>query len=452
MSSGLIPYFPQERMETLVMNVQIFWPDFRRSGGSRNRIPEMTRTRGSCRVLTWGMIAFLGVLSVAVSANAQDKQPGNTTSKPPSQKADSSKKDQKEEKKPARPPAYLTPEEAGIDFLLQGEYRGWQRSLGSERSSRSVGLQVVALGDDQFIAAKFYDGLPGAGWIDRQRFEYTGTKLQDIVRLVGPDYTIEVNGTFGVIYTREGVRVGELRKIHRVSPTMGATPPPGAVVLFDGTDQGKLVKPKITPEGLLAEGTQTAEPYGDMRLHAEFMLPFKPKGRGQDRGNSGFYIQGRYEVQVLDSFGRVAEFNDCGALYRTKTPDINMCLPPLQWQTYDIDFTMPRFDANGNKISDMEITVWHNGVLIHNRAKIPNKTGAGIKEGPEPLPMKLQDHANPVRYRNIWLIPKTPDMVASSDWVKLPLSGPPTPLSASPDPGLLTFLPDGSVSIHAVRN
>ena len=142
-------------------------------------------------------------------------------------------------------------------------------------------------------------------------------------------------------------------------------------------------------------------------MHAEFRLPYKPQGRGQDRGNSGFYLQSRYEVQVLDTFGLEGVENHCGALYKTRRPDINMCYPPLSWQTYDIDFTPARFDAQGNKVSDMRISVWHNGVPIHADAVIPNKTGAGRPEGPDPLPTKLQDHSNPVMYRNIWLIDRS---------------------------------------------
>ncbi len=95
-----------------------------------------------------------------------------------------------------------------------------------------------------------------------------------------------------------------------------------------------------------AEGrTETVNAYNNFRLHGEFMLPYKPLARGQNRGNSGFYLQGRYEVQVLDSFGLEGIENECGSLYRTKRPDTNLCLPPLQWQTYDIDFSNAKFDA-----------------------------------------------------------------------------------------------------------
>ena len=123
-------------------------------------------------------------------------------------------------------------------------------------------------------------------------------------------------------------------------------------------------------------GPLTAEPVGDFRLHIEFRLPYKPHARGQNRGNSGVYIQERYEVQVLDSFGLEGVANECGGLYRQRPPDVNMCLPPLAWQTYDIWF----------------------------QAALPSQTRAGKNDEPLPLPIRLQDHGNPVVYRNIWLI------------------------------------------------
>lgn len=352
--------------------------------------------------------------------------------------------------KPAPPPAYLTVEDAGDDYRLQGEYRGWQRALGSDRASESIGLQVIALGDGNFAASKFYGGLPGSGWMRGERFEYTGARAGDIVRLSSRDYTVEIDGQQALIFAPDGRRAGELHKVNRTSPTLHAPPPPGAIVLFDGQDSGRFVNAQITPEGLLREGTQTKDSYGDFRMHAEFCLPFKPLGRGQDRGNSGFYLQGRYELQVLDSFGLEGVENECGALYKTRRPDVNMCLPPLAWQTYDIDFRMPRFDNQGKKISNMQITVWQNGVLIHNHAQIPDKTGAGAKEGPQPLPTKLQDHGNPVLYRNIWLLPDSDGTPGSNSWVKLPLHGPPTPLSAYEPPGVVSVSSSGVVSLGVI--
>jgi hypothetical protein len=350
-------------------------------------------------------------------------------------------------KKPERPPAYLNAEEAGTDYQLQGEYRGWQRSMASDRTSESIGLQVTALGDGTFAAAKFYGGLPGSGGASDRRFEYVGRREGDIVRLRSSDFVVEVDGSQAVIFAPDGRRAGQLQKVTRVSPTMGAEPPAGAIILFDGAGHDLFVNARVSSEGWLQEGTQTRDAYGDFCLHGEFRLPFKPLGRGQDRGNSGFYLQGRYEVQVLDSFGLEGVENECGAIYKLKRPDVNVCLPPLAWQTYDIDFTMPRFDEAGKKISDMRITVWQNGVIIHDHVDVPQKTGGGSSEGPAPLPTKLQDHNNPVVYRNLWLLPKKPGQPAPRGWVKLPLSGSPVPIRSYEPAGLIAVRPAGVVMV-----
>lgn len=325
-------------------------------------------------------------------------------------------------------PTYTSREVADADYLFQGEYRGWQRAQPSRRSSESVAVQVIAQGDGKFEAVKYYGGLPGAGWKAPHKFTLTGTRSSDRVTLTGDQYDAEIFGATLNLFDKEGRHAGQLMRVERISPTMEAAPPVGAIVLFDGGgDLSRWKNAKVTSDGLQA-GTETVGKYGDFRLHGEFMLPYKPFARGQDRGNSGFYLQGRYEVQVLDSFGLEGIENECGSLYRTKRPDTNLCLPPLQWQTYDMDFASAKFDASGKKTSNMRITVWHNGVVIHDAASIPNKTGAGTAEGPNPLPIKLQEHGNPVVYRNIWLIDMSEPGASTIPWLKLPLVAPPVPL------------------------
>lgn len=149
----------------------------------------------------------------------------------------------------------------------------------------------------------------------------------------------------------------------------------------------------------------TKDKFKDFKLHIEFRTPFMPEARGQGRGNSGVYLQGRYEIQVLDSYGLEGRDNECGGIYQVGAPMVNMCLPPLQWQTYDITFQAPRFDASGNKTADAVVRVVHNGVTIHDRRKLPGPTG-GAMDGnvAEPGGIYLQDHGNPVRFRNIWLV------------------------------------------------
>jgi hypothetical protein len=151
-------------------------------------------------------------------------------------------------------------------------------------------------------------------------------------------------------------------------------------------------------------------------MHLEFRTPYMPRARGQGRGNSGVYIQERYEVQVLDSFGLDGADNECGSLYKQRAPILNMSFPPLSWQTYDVDFTAPHFDATGKKTRNAHITVRHNGVIVQNDVEITSKTGAGAAEGPNPRPIKLQDHGNPVHFRNIWIVEKR----ATADRRKFP--------------------------------
>jgi len=196
-----------------------------------------------------------------------------------------------------------------------------------------------------------------------------------------------------------------------------SAPPPGAVVLFDGKDTSAWIhdggKPCSWPvvEGTLVVGKgnlMTRENYRDFQLHVEFNVPPPPEGaKDQARGNSGVYIQRRYEVQILDSFGvEPPAFNGCGSLYRQRAPDRNMSKKPGEWQTYDITFRAARFDASGKKTENARITVVWNGVKVHDDVELKDKTGAGRPEGPEPGPILLQDHGAPVRFRNIWIVPR----------------------------------------------
>ena len=186
-------------------------------------------------------------------------------------------------------------------------------------------------------------------------------------------------------------------------------PPKGAIVLFDGTSvdawEHKGQPGKMTDDGLLVQGTASKQRFQDHKLHIEFLLPFKPKARGQGRGNSGLYLQGRYEVQMLDSFGLSGEHNECGGIYSIRKPDQNMCYPPLQWQTYDVEFHAAKYDGD-KKVKNAWMSVKHNGVLIHDKVELPKSTTASpMREGSEAGYIYLQDHGNPVHYQNIWVVP-----------------------------------------------
>ncbi len=303
------------------------------------------------------------------------------------------------------------------DYWFQGEYLGSVNSLCGR--CESCGLQVVSLGKNEFQAVLFRGGLPDGGWwTGHERHELKGQRDRTVLRLNGSTRRVEIRDSKASVFVvDEGQRVptahassenafaiGELIRVERRSQTLGLKPPSGASVLFDGSQTGHWKNGKVTNEGLLMIGTETRQAFRDFHLHVEFLLPYMPDARGQGRANSGVYIQSRYEVQVLDSFGLKGTDNECAGLYKFKAPDANMCLPPLVWQTYDIEFQSPNFDVAGRKVCSGIISVWHNGVLVQNAVALANKTGGGSAEGPKALPTKLQDHGNPVRFRNIWLI------------------------------------------------
>ena len=199
-----------------------------------------------------------------------------------------------------------------------------------------------------------------------------------------------------------------------LKPTVGAEPPAGAVVLFDGKDLSHWVKPdgKTPAEWPVEDGTMTVgrgnirtkDEFVSFKLHIEFQCPYEPEARGQARGNSGVYLQGQYELQVLDSYGLELQDNDCGAIYKQVVPKVNACLPPLQWQSYDITFHAPKVE--GGAIQEKaRLTVVHNGVTtIDNAAIAPTPGGlGGPPDGDGPI--LLQDHGDKVQYQNIWLVP-----------------------------------------------
>jgi hypothetical protein len=192
--------------------------------------------------------------------------------------------------------------------------------------------------------------------------------------------------------------------------------PAKRIPLFNGTTLDAFEKVSGGPATWpVAGGTmeslggdiRTKERFGDFRLHGEWYQPnYPPEVTGQARGNSGFYIQERYEIQVLESYGQAPANNTAAAIYLKKPPDVNAAKPSGQWQTYDITFRAARFDAAGVKIADARVTVVWNGVVVHNDVAIDGKTGNGQAEGPAPGYLRLQDHGDPgenPRFRNIWI-------------------------------------------------
>jgi hypothetical protein len=286
------------------------------------------------------------------------------------------------------------------DFAVQGEYL-------AER----LGAQVIALGGGRFDCYLLEGGLPGAGWESgKNRRILKGTRQADEVV-----FSNENGSRAGVLRKGELVFDGEdgnkitMVRTERRSPTLGASPPPGALLLFDGTSTEHWDNAKMENGHLLSSGATSKRKFADYKLHVEFRTPYMPAARGQKRGNSGVYHSGRWETQVLDSFGLTGREDECGGIYSISKPRLNMCLPPLTWQTYDVDYTAAKFDASGKRTAWPRITVKLNGVLVHENLELakdfttsaPITTPLVSPEGP----VFIQDHNDPVLFRNLWILP-----------------------------------------------
>jgi hypothetical protein len=300
-----------------------------------------------------------------------------------------------------KPKEIFDPDEAKADpdFAVQGEYSG-------QADGTKVGAQVIALGKGEFDVVGYKGGLPGDGWQrgDEQKTG-KGKREGNVVKLAGGDFKAEIAGGKMTVTLDDGAQF-TLDRVERKSPTLGAKPPAGAVVLFDGTSAERFDNPShLTEMKTLDAGVTTKDKFGSYTLHMEFRLSWMPEARGQGRSNSGVYIHNCYEMQVLDSFGLKGENNECGGFYQKKTPDVNACFPPMTWQTYDIDFTAPKYEGD-KKVANARITVKHNGIVIHKDYELPGDTPGGQKEGPAPRAIHLQGHGNRVQYQNIWLVEK----------------------------------------------
>lgn len=298
---------------------------------------------------------------------------------------------------------YTSQSQAGMIYQLQGEYLGVVEAWGG-----NWGAQVVAIKENSIEVHLLSGGLPGQGFTggtpskqfqtDIEPKSAQATKTLD-------DYTVVLTSKSLSIRNSVGKELGVLTKIVRESQTLGAKPPSGAIVLFDG-EANRFQDGKVNEEKLLDVGCTSRDLFGSHRLHLEFRTPFQPDDSGQKRGNSGAYVQRRYEVQILDSFGLLGKDNECGGIYQASKPKWNMCYPPLTWQTYDIDFTPALFDSAGKKTKNARISVVHNGVSIHENLELPNATPGGSQESVMDGPLFLQNHGNPVSFRNIWVQPK----------------------------------------------
>jgi len=301
-----------------------------------------------------------------------------------------------------------------------GDWEGsWK--LEDESDSGPVVTQVIALGKGNYRAKVLEEFdtreepiavLDGRRDGDVVRFEGQG-------RYESTEFQIEAAikaGQFSGSFRGDATGSFEMERAIRVSPTLGAEPPEGAIVLFNGKNfkQWKHTSKKSGADSVkwnllkggameVVKGTGsivTKKKFKDFKLHVEFRTPFMPDARGQARGNSGVYLQERYEVQVLDSYALEGQDNECGGIYKIGAPLVNMCAPPTQWQTYDITFYAPGADR-----PNAQVTVVHNGVTIHDNISLPKPTGGALDSDVSKAGgIYLQDHGNPVQYRNIWLM------------------------------------------------
>jgi hypothetical protein len=312
--------------------------------------------------LSWSQIAWLGMVSLAGAA----------------------------------PPAMET---------VQGLYEGTL----DNQSEPKLEARVVAWGRDIY---KVYVRKPLAegkvakielnGKTDGNTLRFTG-------KADGADWTATyaegvIKGTYGQAGTVQ------LKRIVRESPTLGAKPPEGAIVLLGGTNFDEVTK-STTNQWKMVEGGGIQVPRngmnsrrrfdGSLKIHVEFRLPLMPAARDQERANSGVYLPCGQEIQVLDSFGSPSyKGGGCGGLYAFKDPDVFdqfslASLPPLQWQTYDIEYRVKK--AGGQLTGKPKVTVLHNGLKIHDNFDLPQNARVGG--------FNFQDHGNPVQYRNIWVLP-----------------------------------------------
>ncbi len=311
-------------------------------------------------------------------------------------------------------------------FAGDSDYGNYRGSFSTDDGNYDImSAQVIAGANDSCVVVITNGNFPD--FVPMVRLY--GVKTSDGISYkgsfeLGPDMggTFDIKGRI-IDSVMEGTFSGSeitgkfnLERVFIKSSTLGSQPPEDAVVLFDGAglEAWELKNEKKAPWKVTVDSAMqvtrgdiiSKQKFGDQQVHVEFKTPLMPDETGQARGNSGVYLQGKYEVQILDSYGHAPADDNCGAIYKVAAPLRNACLPPGEWQTFDITFYGPRFDQNGNKVKDAAIKVKLNGILIHNNVSIPGLTQASmINDEKVPGGLMLQDHGNPVQFRNIWILP-----------------------------------------------
>jgi hypothetical protein len=301
----------------------------------------------------------------------------------------------------------------GVSDPIMAEYEGFWTATNGAKGRLTAQIRPLANNRYDGFILLFRTRSPVAGFnlqpavLDQEKIAFkavTSTKEEGGDLLAKNEATCRIeNGKLTGMFKGDlGDGTFEAEKSQRKSPTLGAKPPAGAIVLFDGkpSDAWESVSWPVR-DGILQVGAgniRVKNKLDDFRLHLEFRTPYMPIELGQARGNSGVYLQGKYEVQVLDSFGLYPlKDNDCAGIYRTQAPQLNACLAPMEWQTYDITYR-----SDGPRV-----TVVHNGITVIESARIPPQlvqSGTGGGESNSGFLM-LQDHGNPVQFRNIWAEP-----------------------------------------------
>ena len=325
---------------------------------------------------------------------------------------------------------------AEADLKLMGNYVGeWYDA--PEKSYQDINptlsAQVINV-DVGVYDVKFVQNLDRRA--DPYHMAKGATLFDDTIHYGKDGWTLEVDEDgmigHGTVYGK--VAKFKLKRVVLESPTLGKKPPEGAKVLFDGSNfdawvhtDGRPLTWTLTEEGYMEINPSkyhrgamppvggpivTKDTFKDVRYHMEFRYPVEPGLTGQGRGNSGLFFQGddvavAFEVQILNSYGLGGYWNECGGLYRLVAPKVNAARPPLQWQTYDVEYKAARF-KDGKLVKRPRITVRHNGVLIHNDQELFHATQhyeANRSNLPpqEPGPIMLQDHSNRIQFRNIWV-------------------------------------------------
>ncbi len=322
---------------------------------------------------------------------------------------------------------------AAADLSLMGDYQGeWTDAPKGHyfNINKPLAAQVINVRVGEYRVQFFQE-------LDRRADPY----LETVGKLEGEVIRFEDKGWKGTV-TRDGLsgKSGpghgsaegvnfQLKRVVRSSPTLGAKPPAGAVVLFDGKnfdawehadrrpvtwhllDQGWMEVEsflwKDNREKKLGGDIQTKEKFGDCKIHVEFRYPVEAGKSGQGRGNSGLFLQQDYEVQILNSYGLQGWWNECGALYKTSPPKVNAARPPMDWQTYDVEYKASVWKGD-EMISAPRIEVRLNGVTIHHDEEIRHATAHAFAtrlirpKGDGSI--RLQDHGNAMQFRNIWVV------------------------------------------------